>query len=139
MLQWIMNICLFFFNISAFFICLLYRISAVFIYLLCHVFEFSKSISETYAAKNIWSAAVDLIVCQSATAREGVEKLAQILDTYGSSECNIAFIADQKEAWYVEMYTGHQYAAVLLPRDKVSVFGNEFTLEKLSEYEDSIT
>ena len=83
--------------------------------------------------------AVDLIVCQSATAREGVEKLAQILDKYGSSECNIAFIADQKEAWYVEMYTGHQYAAVLLPRDKVSVFGNEFTLEKLSEYEDSIT
>ena len=68
-----------------------------------------------------------------------MEKLAQILDKYGSSECNIAFIADQKEAWYVEMYTGHQYAAVLLPRDKVSVFGNEFTLEKLSEYEDSIT
>ena len=70
----------------------------------------------------------DLIVCQSATAREGVDLLLHIMDTYGSSETNIAFLADQQEAWYVEMYTGHQYAAVKLPADKVCVFGNEFNL-----------
>ena len=82
--------------------------------------------------------AVDLVVCQSATAREAVEVLCSILDTYGSSEVNIALIADQKEAWYVEMYTGHQYAAVKLPADQVSVFGNEFSLEYVSDYEDHI-
>lgn len=83
--------------------------------------------------------ATDLIICQSKTAREGVEKLCGLIDKYGSSESNIALIADQNEVWYVEMYSGHQYAAVKLPSDKVSVFGNEFTLEYLSDYEDNIT
>ena len=83
-------------------------------------------------------AAVDLVVCQSKTAREGVETLLGIIDKYGSSESNIAIIADQEEVWYVEMYTGHQYAAVKLPSDKVSVFGNEYSLEYLSDYDDYI-
>ena len=82
--------------------------------------------------------AVDLVVCQSATAREAVEVLLGLIDTYGSSEVNIAFIADQTEAWYVEMYNGHQYAAVKLPDDAVCVFGNEFSLEYVSEYDDYI-
>ena len=83
--------------------------------------------------------ATDLVICQSKTAREAVEKLCGLIDKYGSSESNIALIADQNEVWYVEMYSGHQYAAVKLPSDKVSVFGNEFTLEYLSDYEDNIT
>ncbi|MBQ9823299.1 MAG: C69 family dipeptidase [Solobacterium sp.] len=82
--------------------------------------------------------AVDLVVCQSRTAREAVEVLGRILDEYGSSEVNIALIADQKEAWYFEMYNGHQWAAVKLPEDAVCVFGNEFSLEYLSDYEDSV-
>ena len=59
--------------------------------------------------------AVDLVTCQSATAREGTEKLLSLIDEYGSSEVNIALIADQQETWYIEMYSGHQYAAVKLP------------------------
>ncbi len=82
--------------------------------------------------------ASELVVCQSRTAREAVKVLTDLLDTYGSSEVNIAFIADQKEVWYVEMYTGHQYAAVLLPPDAVCVFGNEFLMEYVSDYADSI-
>ena len=82
--------------------------------------------------------AVDLVTCQSRTAREGVEVLLSIIDEFGSSEVNIAFIADQTEAWYIEMYGGHQYAAVKLPADKACAFGNEFSLEYLSDYEDSI-
>ena len=82
--------------------------------------------------------AVDLVTCQSATAREGVEVLLSLIDQFGSSEVNIAMIADQKEAWYIEMYSGHQYAAVKVPSDKVCAFGNEFSLEYVSDYEDSI-
>ncbi len=82
--------------------------------------------------------AVDLVTCQSATAREGVEVLLSLIDTYGSSEVNIALIADQNEAWYIEMYGGHQYAAVKLPDDKVCAFGNEFSLEYVSDYADCI-
>ena len=82
--------------------------------------------------------ATDLVICQSKTAREAVEVLLGIMDKYGSSESNIAIIADQNEAWYVEMYTGYQYAAVRLPSDKVSVFGNEYSLEYLSDFEECI-
>ena len=85
------------------------------------------------------NAATDLVICQSKTARETVDVLLGTIDKYGSSESNIALIADQNEAWYVEMYTGYQYAAVKLPSDKVSVFGNEYTLEYLSEFEEVIT
>ena len=80
-----------------------------------------------------------LIIASSQTAREAVWKLVDIIDQYGSSETNIAMIADQNEAWYIEMYTGHQYAAVKLPSDQVAVFGNEFSLEYLSDYEESLT
>ena len=82
--------------------------------------------------------AVELVVCQSKTAREAIEVLCGLIDSYGSSEVNIAFIADQHEAWYVEMYSGHQHAAVKLPADKVSAFGNEFSLEYVSDYADSV-
>lgn len=81
----------------------------------------------------------DLVICQSRTARQAVKVLLSLIDKYGSAETNIAMIADRKEAWYVAIYTGHQYAAVKLPADKVSVFGNEFTLEYLSDHEESIT
>ena len=82
--------------------------------------------------------AVDLVISQSASAREAVEVLCGLIDTYGSSEVNIALIADQSEVWYVEMYNGHQYAAVKLPADAVCVFGNEFSLEYVSDYAEAI-
>ena len=84
-------------------------------------------------------ATVDLVICQSKTASEGVEVLSKIIDKYGSSGSGIAIIADQNEVWYVEVYTGHQYAAVKLPADQVSIFGNEYSLEYLSDYDDCIT
>lgn len=83
-------------------------------------------------------AATDLVICQSKTAREAVDVLFGLIDKYGSAESNIAIIADQNEAWYVEMYTGYQYVAVKLPSDKVSVFGNEYSLEYLSDFEEFI-
>lgn len=82
--------------------------------------------------------AVDLVTCQSKTAKEAVEVLLSLIDEYGSSEVNIALIADQKEAWYVEMYNGHQYAAVKLPSNMVAAFGNEFSLEYVEDYEEYI-
>ena len=83
--------------------------------------------------------AVDLVTCQSTTAKEAVEVLCGLIDKYGSSEVNIALISDQSEAWYIEMYGGHQYAAVKLPADEVAAFGNEFSLQYLSDYDDSVT
>ena len=79
-----------------------------------------------------------LVISTSTSAREAVRRLTKLLDQYGSAETNIAMIADQTEAWYMEIYTGHQYAAVKLTDDEVSVFGNEFSLEYLSDYEECL-
>lgn len=68
------------------------------------------------------------VACCSATAREGVENLLELVDTYGSAEGNIVMIADQEEAWIVEIYGGHQYAAMKMPEDAVAVFGNQFMI-----------
>lgn len=68
------------------------------------------------------------VACCSATAKEGVENLLKIVDEYGSAEGNIVLIADQTEAWIVEIYGGHQYAAMKLPADSVAVFGNQFMI-----------
>ena len=70
-------------------------------------------------------AAVD---CSVKTAREGVELLASIVEKYGSAEGNIIFIGDQKEAWIVEIYSGHQWCAQKMPSDKVAVFGNQYMI-----------
>ncbi|MDO4547560.1 MAG: C69 family dipeptidase [Clostridia bacterium] len=63
-----------------------------------------------------------------ATAREGVDLLAKVIEEIGNSEQNTIFIADQNEAWYMETYTGHQWCAVRMPEDCVAVFGNQFML-----------
>lgn len=63
------------------------------------------------------------------TAREAIELMARVIDLKGSAEQNIIMVADQKEAWYMEMYSGHQYCAVKMPEDMVAVFGNEFMLD----------
>ncbi len=79
-----------------------------------------------------------LIAATCKTAREGVELIAELMETYGSCEQNIVMIADQKEAWYVEMYTGHQWAAVKMPDDKVAVYGNEFMLDTIDPKSDDV-
>ncbi len=60
----------------------------------------------------------------AATAKEAVDLLAEIIDKYGSGECNSIMISDAKETWYFEIVSGHQYAAVKMPADKVSVQPN---------------
>ncbi|ULJ59325.1 C69 family dipeptidase [Wielerella bovis] len=58
------------------------------------------------------------------TAREGIELLARVIDEKGAGEANSLIIADQQETWYMEIVSGHQYAAVKLPDDKFVVFPN---------------
>lgn len=60
----------------------------------------------------------------AATAKEGVQLLANIVDTYGAGECNAIVISDPQEAWYFEVLSGHQYAAIKLPKDKVGLNPN---------------
>ena len=88
-------------------------------------------ISEDYIA--------GIIAACCSSSREAVELIGHIIDTQGSAESNIVLVADQKECWYMEIYTGHQYAAVKLPEDCVAGFGNEFMLDSLNGFDTKIT
>ena len=69
-----------------------------------------------------------LIAMVCSTAREGVELIAEVMEKAGSHEGSIVMLADPDEAWYVEIYSGRQWAAVRMPEDKVAAFGNEYSL-----------
>ena len=74
------------------------------------------------------AAMLDVILPRVKTAREGVELLAKVIEEKGSAEGNTVVIADQKETWYMEILSGHQYVAVKVPEDKYAVFANTYYL-----------
>lgn len=74
------------------------------------------------------SSITGIVLPRVKTAREGIELVAKICDEHGSSEGNIIFISDQKETWYMEMLTGHQYVAIKYPEDCFSVVPNCYML-----------
>ncbi len=65
-----------------------------------------------------------ILLSEAATAKEGVDLLLNIYDTIGAEERSGVLIADQKEAWYVENYTGHQYIAVKLSSGMIAISPN---------------
>ncbi|MGX7092975.1 C69 family dipeptidase [Hutsoniella sourekii] len=62
------------------------------------------------------------------TAREGIELIAQLVTEKGAAEGNSLILSDKKETWYMEILSGHQYAAIKLPSDKYAVFPNGYYL-----------
>ena len=73
----------------------------------------------------------DIILSRATSARHGIEIVAEIVDKYGSGEGNIIMTADENEAWYMEIYTGHQYAAIKLPDDMAAVIPNAYMLGEI--------
>ena len=75
-----------------------------------------------------------ILLGQAKTARDGVELLGEIVEKYGSGECNTIMISDPNEAWYMEIVSGHQYAVIKLPEDQVAAIPNMMilgTVEKM--------
>ena len=70
----------------------------------------------------------DYMIGNAASAREAVELLAKAVAERVHDGSEIYMAADSNEAWYVEVYTGHHWAAVKMPEDKAAVFGNHFNL-----------
>ena len=81
-----------------------------------------------------------ILVANSKSARDAVELLTGIIDENGCDTGCVALVSDQKEAWIVEMFSGHQYVAQKLADDVVSFFGNEYVLHTINpEEENTIT
>lgn len=79
-----------------------------------------------------------LILMQAKTAREGIELIAHIVDEKGAGEGNIIFVADKDEVWYMEIYTGHQYAAVKVPQDAYAIVANAFYLGNVDTHSNDV-
>lgn len=77
------------------------------------------------------SSVVSVVLPRIQTARQGVEVLADIMNTRGVQEGACIAIADQNEIWYMELLSGHQYCAIKYPKDTYSVFPNCFMLGKV--------
>ncbi|SCL81961.1 C69 family dipeptidase [Sporanaerobacter sp. PP17-6a] len=62
------------------------------------------------------------------TAKEGIKLVASIVEKQGSAEGNILVIADKNEVWYMEILSGHRYAAIKFPENVAAVFPNCYML-----------
>lgn len=70
------------------------------------------------------------------SAREGVLRLGELIEKYGSAEgFGIAFM-DKDESWYLENAGGHRYLAKKMPADKYFVSGNQSRYRDFDPSED---
>lgn len=63
------------------------------------------------------------------TAREGVLRLAELLEKYGTYESNGVAFNDENEVWWMETVGGHHWLAKRVPDDVVVVMPNQFGMD----------
>ncbi len=72
-----------------------------------------------------------LLLPQARDAREAVTLLAAYIDRFGAGEGNGVLIADTKEAWYMEIGSGHHYLAYRVPQDGYIMVANGLRLHDI--------
>lgn len=70
------------------------------------------------------------------TAREGVERLAYLLETYGTYESNGIAFNDENEIWWLETIGGHHWIARRVPDNQVVLAPNQFGMDYF-DFEDA--
>ena len=63
------------------------------------------------------------------TAREGVLRLAELLEKYGTYESNGIAFNDENEIWWMETIGGHHWMAKRVPDDRVVIMPNQFGMD----------
>ncbi len=63
------------------------------------------------------------------TAREGVERLGMLLETYGTYESNGIAFSDSDEIWWMETIGGHHWIACRVPDDQYVIMPNQFGMD----------
>lgn len=79
---------------------------------------------------------VVLILPYIKTAKEGVYRLAELLEKYGTYESNGIAFSDENDIWWVETIGGHHFIAARVPDDKYVVMPNQFGLDNF-DFEDA--
>ncbi len=80
---------------------------------------------------------VMLVLPYIRTAREGVERLAALLEEYGTYESNGIAFNDEKEVWWLETIGGHHWMARRVPDDVVVLAPNQFGMDSF-DLEDAL-
>lgn len=63
------------------------------------------------------------------SARDGVQRLGQLIEQYGTYESNGVAFSDQDEVWYFESIGGHHWAAIRIPDDAYVIAPNRFNID----------
>ncbi len=72
---------------------------------------------------------VVLVLPYIRTAREGVLRLASLLEQYGTYEMNGIAFNDKDEVWWMETIGGHHWMARRIPDDSVVICPNQFGMD----------
>ena len=71
---------------------------------------------------------VSIVLPYIRSAREGVLRLGELLETYGTYESNGLAFADREEIWYMETIGGHHWAAIRIPDDAYVIAPNRMNI-----------
>ena len=72
---------------------------------------------------------VVLVLPYVRSAREGVLRLASLLEKYGTYESNGIAINDENEVWWLETIGGHHWMARKVPDNAVVIAPNQFAMD----------
>ncbi len=72
---------------------------------------------------------VVLVLPYIRTAREGVERLAALLEKYGTYESNGIAFNDENEVWWMETIGGHHWMARRVPDEMCVIAPNQFGMD----------
>jgi len=73
---------------------------------------------------------VVLVLPYVKSAREGVERIAELLEKYGTYESNGIALNDENEVWWLETIGGHHWMARKVPDDRVVIAPNQFGMDE---------
>lgn len=76
-------------------------------------------------------AMVSVVLPYVKSAREGVERLGKIVAEHGAAEADGILFADEDEAWYMELGSGHHYVAIRIPDDSYAVVANQLSIQEI--------
>ncbi|MFC6323516.1 C69 family dipeptidase [Companilactobacillus baiquanensis] len=76
-------------------------------------------------------AMVTVVLPYIKTAREGVLRLGEIIEKYGTCETNGIIFSDKNEVWYFENGSGHYWVAQRIPDDSYAVVANQLAIQEI--------
>lgn len=79
---------------------------------------------------------LDVLLPRAKTAKEAVAELGKIIETIGAGEGFGVVFVDDKDVWYLETGTGHQWMAQRTPKDMYFATGNQGRLTKIDPKSD---